>query len=179
AGGHACRDPECRPGARRDRVMGCLCARAGDAGATRPLLGGVRGGVHRLRQGALAAISDLAAAARPARPRATRARRLGRARRGTRADAALVSEPLLASGTGPGRDRLLAWFRARPRPRRARPRPGYASTRTGSHDVAAPSVPHSTRTPSIRTPPWAGLKRTGMPVRMRAIARSAWTPITE
>src|SRR5204862_3496077 len=81
-----------------------------------------------------------------------RTRRLGRARRGTRADAALVPEPLLASGTGPGRDRLLARFRARPRPRRARPRPGYASTRTGSHDVARPG-----RRPCPRSGPVEGV----------------------
>ena len=31
----------------------------------------------------------------------------------------------------------------------------------------------------MRTPPSAGWKRTGIPVRMRRIASSAWTPITE
>ena len=43
-------------------------------------------------------------------------------------------------------------------------------TRTASHDVARPSASHSTRTPSIRTPPSAGRKRTAIPVRMRSMA---------
>ena len=55
---------------------------------------------------------------------------------------------------------------------------GFA-TRTAAHDVARPSAPHSTRQPSIRTSPSAGSNRTGIPVRMRRIASSALTPITE
>ena len=46
--------------------------------------------------------------------------------------------------------------------------------------VARPLVAsHSTSTPSIRTPPVATSKRTGIPVRMRCVASSALTPITE
>src|SRR5439155_8989301 len=172
-------DPERRPSAGRDCAVDRVRPRTGDAGAARPLLGRERGCVHRLRQGALAAVPDLVAATRPACPRAARVRRLGCARRGTCVDAALIPVPLLAPGAAPGLDRLLARLRTRPRARRARLRAGYTSTRTGSQLVARPSAPHSTKAPSIRTPPSAGLKRTGMPVRMRAIARSAWTPITE
>ena len=51
--------------------------------------------------------------------------------------------------------------------------------RIASHEVARPSAPHSIRTPSSRTSPSAGWKRTGIPVRIRWIASSARTPITE
>ena len=51
--------------------------------------------------------------------------------------------------------------------------------RTASQLSARPSASHSTSAPSIRTPPSAGSNRTGIPVRMRRIASSALTPITE
>src|SRR5439155_12860057 len=178
-GGDARGDSERHPGPRRDRVMDRVRTGAGDYRAPCPLLRRVRGGVRRLRQGALAAVPDLAAAARAARARAAWACRFGRARRCARADAALVPVSLLAPGAAAGCDRDVARVRARPRPGLAGRDPRHASTRTGSHAVATPSAPHSISTPSIQTPPSAGLKRTGIPVRMRAIARSAWTPITE
>ena len=52
-------------------------------------------------------------------------------------------------------------------------------TRTGSQLRARPSASHSTSTPSMRTSPPAGSNRTGIPVRIRSIASSALTPITE
>ncbi len=53
-------------------------------------------------------------------------------------------------------------------------------TRTGSIAVARPVAgSHVTSAPSIRTPPSATSKRTGMPVRIRWVASSAFTPITE
>src|SRR5262249_23573803 len=52
-------------------------------------------------------------------------------------------------------------------------------TRPASAHVARPSVPHSTRTPSIRTSPSAGSNRIGIPVRILRIACAARTPITE
>jgi uncharacterized membrane protein len=52
-------------------------------------------------------------------------------------------------------------------------------TRTVSHDVARPSAPHWISAPSIRTSPSAVWNLTGTPVRMRWIASSGRTPITE
>ena len=54
-----------------------------------------------------------------------------------------------------------------------------ASTRSSSIPLARPSSEQSTTTPSIRTPPSAGSNRTGRRVRIRRIASSALTPITE
>src|SRR3954468_10442770 len=43
------------------------------------------------------------------------------------------------------------------------------STRTAVHDVARPFASHSTTTPSIRTSPAAGSRRSGIPVTNRLI----------
>ena len=60
------------------------------------------------------------------------------------------------------------------------PPPSSSSTRSGSIAVALPVAgSQSSTTPSSLTPPFAGLKRTGIPVRMRWIASSASTPMTE
>ena len=67
----------------------------------------------------------------------------------------------------------------RPRPRRPARRPRQRSTRTASIAVARPDSSQSISAPSIRTPPSATSKRTGIPVRIRWIARFALTPITE
>ncbi len=63
-----------RPRACAGGGLGRLCARAGGGRAADSLLGGQHLRVHRLREGALAAVPDLARAARAARPRPPRAR---------------------------------------------------------------------------------------------------------
>src|SRR5947209_15360255 len=115
----------------------------------------MRDGLRRLRQGALAAVHDLAAAARAARPRPAGARRVRFARAGARPDAALVPDALLRPGTRPRRLPLLA--RARPRPDAACSAhdPAGTGTRSASQLSARPSASHSTTAPSIRTPPAA------------------------
>src|SRR5436190_9941315 len=155
--------------------------RPGFARAPRPLLGGLRDRVRGLRQGALAAVPDLAAAARAARPWAPRASRVDAPRAGARPDAALVPDPLLGPRAAFRRVPLVARRRARPDPARVARRIASqgTGTRSGSQLRARPSASHSTTTPSIRTPPSAGSKRTPIPVRIRPIARSALTPITE
>src|SRR5439155_25460805 len=71
--------------------------------------------IRRAREGALAAVPDLAHPCRPARPRPARADRLGAARARAPPHAALVPVPLL--GAGP-RIRGVSVV-ARPRPRRS------------------------------------------------------------
>ena len=58
-------------------------------------------------------------------------------------------------------------------------RPSRRETRKVSQLVARPEPSHSSSAPSSRTPPSAVSNRTGIPVRMRWIASSAFTPITE
>ena len=88
----------------------------------------------------------------------------------------------LGTGLAPGRpERRLrrpgsaAFGRAEP----GRAGAYVTSTRTVSQAVARPSEPQSISAPSIRTSPSAGWNRTGKPLRMRSIASSARTPITE
>ena len=101
-------------------------------------------------------------------------------------DAALVSLSLLASGHRPRCARLLARASTRSRARRAAGRaalargPQETGTRSASIDVARPEdESHSTSTPSMRTSPDAGFRRTGVSRRARRTASSASTPITE
>src|SRR5207248_1869089 len=164
-----------RPARRLDRVR----SRPARPGAARALLGRMRDGLRRLRQGALTAVHDLAAAARAAGSRPPRARRIRAARPRADPDPALVPDALLRPGARPRGLPLLA--RARPRSGAARSAhdPAGTGTRSASQLSARPSASHSTTAPSIRTPPAAGSNRTGIPVRMRAIASSALTPITE
>ncbi len=103
-------------------------------------------------------------------------------RRRVRADGGLVPRSLLGARPGVRPARLVA----RPAPRadaRRAPRRAHASghgTRTGSIALARPVAgSHVTRAPSRRTPPDAVSNRTGIPVRIRRIARSDSTPITE
>src|SRR5207249_4207941 len=143
-------------------------ARPRDASGIRALDRGVPLRVRRVRQGALAAVSDLADPRRPARARAARGGGgwppCGR----TCADADLVSVPLLPARHPFRGGSVVA--PAGPRPdaggdcgaARAQP----TETRTGSQRVARPSVPHSTSTPSIRTSPAAVSNLRGMAVRI-------------
>ena len=129
------------------------------------------GRVRRAREGALAAVPALARPARPARARAPRARRLGAARRGARAHAGLVPVAVLGLRADFDGRRRRARGRARPRarraPRRARQPASRASLKV-SQLVARPVAgSHSSSTPSMRTSPVAGSKRTGIPVRRR------------
>src|SRR5207302_1851916 len=151
---------------------------------------GLAGRLRRVREGALAAVPDLADPGRAAGSWAARAVGDGAARGRARPHPALVPVSLLGPGEPPRPDVLVA--RPGPRPRAGHacrgPRATAAAPRLETHDtetriasqlVARPSAPHSTSTPSIRTSPAAVSNRTGIPVRMLRIASSAITPITE
>ena len=141
--------------------------------------------VRRARQGALAAVPDLARAARRARPRPAR----------PRAAALLAVALVLTQLWFPYRYWDLALhFDAARVVARARARPASSSRCSASLTLpalrdrdanrlarrsAAVGVAARRARPRCRTPPSAGSKRTGIPVRMRWIASSALTPITE
>src|SRR5207248_4797321 len=132
---------------------------------SRPLYSCLHVRVRRARQGAVTAVSDLARAARAARARPPRARCLAAARRRPDRDADLLSAALLGVHLPPAP--RVARPAAQPDPRCAARDAQPAGTRTGSQLVARPSAPHSTSTPSIRTSPVAGSRRTGKPVTNR------------
>src|SRR5207245_7924452 len=99
-----------------------------------------RGGrlrVHRARQGALAAVPDLADPARPGRPRAARAGLRRALYGGDGADAALVPVPLLAARAQLRRDLLVARLPARPRPARSALRARLARARQSGTRIAS------------------------------------------
>src|SRR5262249_56183011 len=118
--------------------------------------------VRRAREGAVAAVPDLAAPARAARSWPARALGLRAAAARVRDDPAVVPVALLAARAALRLGLVVA--RAVPRPdagrgaRRARVayRPG---TRRASPDVAPPSGPPSTTHASMRAPPSAGAHR--------------------
>ena len=113
---------------------------------------------------------DLARAGRAARRGAARAQRVGSP---LRARSSLTQLWFPSRYWDLARDLELAAVaaRARPRPRARRAARRVCvrgrRPRTGSIAVARPAASHSTSAPSIRTPPSAVSKRTGIPVRIR------------
>src|SRR5262249_39944298 len=106
------------------------------------------------RQGAVAAVPDLARAARAARARRARDRRLAAARRRVRRHSDLLPAAVLRICLPPAS--RVGRPTAQPDPDRAARDAQPAGTRTGTQLVARPSAPHSTITPSIRTSSVAG-----------------------
>src|SRR5439155_24621414 len=138
--------------------------------------------LRRPREGSVAPVSGVAAPRRRARCRPSLLAGVGAARLLVRADAGVVPRPLLAAGVRLRRARVVARPRPGPAPRRAARADlrSAHSVRTGAIAVARPVAgSQSTTAPSSLTPPWAVSKRTGMPVRIRWMARSATTPMTE
>ena len=93
--GRAGRPPDVPPGGGAPRDVDPVRARAGDPGAAPPRERRRARRLHRAREGALAAVPDLADPGGPARRRPPRADRLGAPGRGARPHAALVPVPLL------------------------------------------------------------------------------------
>ena len=170
----------------------------GDAGneAVRALCGRGRGRLRRLREGRLAAVPrlDPRRVVLVAGPRGIVAMALVAAACGVTRLWFPRSYWELVKAVRP--DVVVAAAPARPPARRSLRHPRDArppalepeltngsygqGTRTGLIAVARPvCASHSTSAPSIRTPPSATSNRTGMPVRMRWVACSALTPMTE
>ena len=105
-------------GGRAGRDLGRLRPGARGQGTVRPRVRGRPDCVHRAREGALAAVPDLADPGCPAGSGPPWAHGVGPARGRARPDAALVPVSLLGARAGVRRGRVVARPRARPRPAR-------------------------------------------------------------